>query len=59
MLNFALQHAYQITRATAIQLNVYNENFAAKQCYEKVCLSKKSLTKKYLNIAMKYGVDVI
>ena len=36
MLNLALQYAFQITNAKAVQLNVFNENAAAKQCYEKV-----------------------
>ena len=36
MLNLALQYAFQITGAAAVQLNVFSENTAAKQCYEKV-----------------------
>lgn len=36
MLNLALQYAFQITGAKAVQLNVFNENISAKQCYEKV-----------------------
>jgi len=36
MLNLALQYAFQITGAAAVQLNVFNENISAKRCYEKV-----------------------
>ena len=36
MLNLALQYAFQITGAKAVQLNVFNENILAKRCYEKV-----------------------
>ncbi|NBH27957.1 N-acetyltransferase [Lachnospiraceae bacterium] len=36
MLNLALQYAFQITGAKAVQLNVFKENASAKQCYEKV-----------------------
>lgn len=35
MLKLALQYAFQITGAKAVQLNVFNENALAKQCYEK------------------------
>jgi len=36
MLHLALQYAFQITGAEAVQLNVFNENSLAKQCYEKI-----------------------
>ena len=36
MLNLALQYAFQITDARAVQLNVFGENALAKQCYGKV-----------------------
>lgn len=36
LLNLALQYAFQITGANAVQLNVFNENTSAKRCYEKV-----------------------
>ncbi len=36
MLNLALQYAFQITGATAVQLYVFEENTLAKHCYEKV-----------------------
>lgn len=32
----ALSYAFEITGAAAVQLNVFNENVAAKQCYERV-----------------------
>lgn len=36
MLRLALRYAFEITGATTVQLNVFNENALAKQCYEKV-----------------------
>lgn len=36
MLHLALQYAFQITGAKAVQLNVFEENSFAKQCYERV-----------------------
>ena len=36
MLDLALQYAFQITGASAVQLNVFSENALAKRCYEKV-----------------------
>ena len=36
MLDLALQYAFQITGASAVQLNVSSENALAKQCYENV-----------------------
>ncbi len=36
MLNLALQYAFYITGAETVQLNVFNENVPAKQCYQKV-----------------------
>lgn len=36
LLDLALQYAFQITGANAVQLNVFNENTSAKRCYEKV-----------------------
>ena len=45
MLNLALQHAFQITGATAVQLNVFNENIAAKRCYEKVGFVERNIDK--------------
>lgn len=45
MLNLALQYAFQITGAEAVQLNVFSENFSAKQCYEKVGFVKRKIDK--------------
>ncbi len=45
MLNLALQFAFQITGAKAVQLNVFNENKLAKQCYEKSALLKEKTDK--------------
>ena len=45
MLNLALQYAFQITGAEAVQLNVFNENTSAKRCYEKVDFVERSIEK--------------
>ena len=45
MLNLALQYAFQITGAKAVQLNVFNENASAKQCYEKVGFVERKIDK--------------
>ena len=45
MLNLALQYAFQITGAKAVQLNVFSENAPAKQCYEKVGFVERKLDK--------------
>lgn len=45
MLNLALQYACQITGAKAVQLNVFNENVVAKQCYEKVGFAERTIDK--------------
>ncbi len=45
MLNLALQYAFQITGAKAVQLNVFNENTLAKQCYEKVGFVERAVDK--------------
>ena len=45
MLNLALQYAFQITGAKAVQLNVFNENTSAKQCYEKVGFVERKIDK--------------
>lgn len=45
MLNLALQYAFQITGAKAVQLNVFNENTSAKQCYEKVGFVERNMDK--------------
>ena len=45
MLNLALQYAFQITGAKAVQLNVFNENISAKSCYEKVGFVERNIDK--------------
>ena len=45
MLHLAVQYVFQLTGATAVQLNVFNENIAAKQCYEKVCFIERTVDK--------------
>lgn len=45
MLNLTLQYAFQITGAKAVQLNVFNENILAKQCYEKVGFVERNIDK--------------
>lgn len=45
MLNLALQYAFQITGAKAVQLNVFSENIIAKQCYEKVGFVERNVDK--------------
>lgn len=45
MLNLALQFAFNITGAEAVQLNVFSENNLAKQCYEKVGFVERNVEK--------------
>lgn len=45
MLHLALQYAFQITGAKAVQLNVFSENALAKQCYEKVGFVERAIEK--------------
>ncbi len=45
MLNLALQYAFQITGATAVQLYVFEENTLAKHCYEKVGFDENNVDK--------------
>ena len=45
MLNLALQYAFQITGATAVQLYVFEENTLAKHCYEKVGFIESNVDK--------------
>lgn len=45
MLRLALQYAFQITGAEAVQLNVFHENAAAKHCYEKVGFVERKIDK--------------
>ncbi len=45
MLHLALQYAFQITGAEAVQLNVFNENTLAKRCYEKSGFVERNIDK--------------
>ena len=45
MLNLALRYAFQMTGAKAVQLNVFDENTLAKQCYEKVGFVERNIDK--------------
>lgn len=45
MLQLALQYAFQITGAEAVQLNVFDENTAAKKCYESVGFVERAIDK--------------
>ena len=45
MLNLALQYAFQITGAKAVQLNVFHENASARHCYEKVGFVERKIDK--------------
>ena len=45
MLHLALQYAFQITGAKAVQLNVFSENASARQCYENVGFVERNLDK--------------
>lgn len=45
MLQLALQYAFHITGAGLVQLNVFDNNLAAKHCYEKVGFVERNITK--------------
>lgn len=45
MLHLALQYAFQITGVKAVQLNVFEENTCAKQCYERVGFVERNTEK--------------
>ena len=45
MLHLALQYAFQITGASAVQLNVFSENTLAKQLYEKIGFVERRIDK--------------
>lgn len=45
MLHLALQYAFQITGAKAVQLNVFEENACAKQCYERAGFVERNTEK--------------
>ena len=45
MLNLALRYAFEITGAEAVQLNVFDENTLAKQCYKRVGFVERNIDK--------------
>lgn len=45
MLKLALQYAFNITGVKSVGLNVFDENAAAKHCYEKVGFIEEGMTK--------------
>lgn len=45
MLRLALRYAFTITGVNLVQLNVFDENIAAKRCYEKVGFVEDSVAK--------------
>lgn len=45
MLKLALQYAFEITKVGLVQCNVFEENAAAKHCYEKVGFIEDGITK--------------
>lgn len=46
MLTLAVKHGFEITKADAIQLNVFSENTAAKKCYASVGFIERTNTEK-------------
>ncbi|MCM1182164.1 MAG: GNAT family N-acetyltransferase [Roseburia sp.] len=44
MLRLALQYAFAITGVDLVQLNVFEENIAAKRCYKKVGFVEESIS---------------
>lgn len=45
MLRLALQYAFDITGVDSVQINVFDENVAAKRCYEKVGFVERHVEK--------------
>lgn len=45
MLKLALQYAFDLTGVNFVQLNVFEENIAAKHCYKKVGFIEESIAK--------------
>lgn len=45
MLSLALQYAFRITGVNSVELNVFDENIAAKQCYKKIGFTERNITK--------------
>lgn len=45
MLRLAVKYAFEITGAESVQLNVFDENDAAKHCYQKAGFMQRNITK--------------
>ena len=45
MLKLALRYAFDITGVQSVRLNVFDENIAAKRCYEKIGFIEESISK--------------
>ncbi len=45
MIQLALLYAFEITGAESVQLNVFNENAAAKRCYERIGFTERCVEK--------------
>jgi len=45
MLRLALRYAFDITGVDSVHLNVFDENTAAKRCYEKIGFVEESISK--------------
>ena len=44
MLKLAVKYAFEISKADAVQLNVFSENPGAKKCYQKVGFKERTFT---------------
>ena len=44
MLKLAIKYAFEIAKADAVHLNVFQENPGAKKCYEKAGFKERTLT---------------
>lgn len=44
MIGLALKYAFELTKAEAVQLNVFSENISAKKCYLSAGFSERSTT---------------
>lgn len=45
MLQLALKYAFEITGVESVRINVFDENAAAKHCYEKIGFVEESISK--------------
>lgn len=44
MLKLVVKYAFEISKADAVHLNVFQENPSAKKCYQKVGFKERTLT---------------